>query len=122
MKSSLSGAGTMTFWGRARQGHGGLCTYPNLTRVLFTDIMPRNYKKKGPTRKFQYDPVFMERALAAVTNGRMSIKACEMYAVPYTTLQRKYCAGERSLKIGGQPVLSEIEERKLVDCLLLCVD
>ncbi|KAK4880941.1 hypothetical protein RN001_004260 [Aquatica leii] len=46
--------------------------------------MPRKYiKKLGSTRKFQYDPVYMERAVAVVANGRMSIRrASEMYATP----------------------------------------
>ncbi|KAK4874691.1 hypothetical protein RN001_014051 [Aquatica leii] len=48
--------------------------------------MPRKYiKKLGPTRKFLYDPVYMERAVAAVANGRMSIRtASEIGVLPKT--------------------------------------
>ena len=84
--------------------------------------MPRNYKKNGVTAKLRYNEIYMDNALKAVVRG-MSVRAAStQYGVPYTTLHRKYKAhlkGEKQRTIGGQSVLSEVEENRLVECLIM---
>ncbi|KAI4469474.1 transposase is4 [Holotrichia oblita] len=101
-------------------------TFDESAQIPYT-TMPRNYKKKlGVTAKFRYNKVYMENALKAVVRGQMSLRAASTnYGVPYTTLHRKYQAhlkGDNQRTIGGQPVLSDVEENILVECLLLCAN
>lgn len=85
--------------------------------------MTRNYQKRlGAYGKSNYDPVYMERAVAAVKGGRMSIrKASTNYGVPYTTLN-SHIHNKHPLKYGGQPSLDDAVENLLVDALQLCAE
>lgn len=85
--------------------------------------MPRKYVRKlGIRTNRPYDPVYLDRAVAAVRARRMTMRtASESFGVPYTTLNRKF-HGRSSGRYGGQPVLSDEEENKLVDVLLLCAE
>lgn len=94
----------------------------HLFNFCFRLKMPRNYTKKlGPTRKQLYNPIYLKRAVEAVKRGMAIRRAAENFGVPYTTVYDNVRApSERN--IGGQPVLSTVEERKLADALLVCAD
>lgn len=84
--------------------------------------MPRKYTKKlGRTRKQVYNPVYLKRAVEAVRRGMAIRRAAENFGVPYSTVSDNVRAPTER-KIGGQPVLSAVEERKLADALLLCAE
>lgn len=85
--------------------------------------MPRKYKRKlGYQAKRTYDNEFLERAVAAVRRGNMGMRAAaESYGVPYSTLNRKF-HGKQTGKYGGQPELSDDEENRLTEVLLLCAE
>ncbi|XP_028145406.2 uncharacterized protein LOC114338979 [Diabrotica virgifera virgifera] len=102
--------------------NNGFLSTLNIGKRYHLHTMPRNYKKIGVTAKFRYNEIYIKNALKAVTRGQMSIRAASTnYGVPYTTLHIKYAAhvkGEEQRIIGGQPVLSEIEEKKIVKIYL----
>lgn len=83
--------------------------------------MPRVYKKKlGVHGKCNYNQEYVQRAVANVRNGNLSIRqAAERYGVPYSTVQRRV-QGTHSLKYGRQPVLSEEEESHIVEASMIC--
>lgn len=85
--------------------------------------MPRKYVKKlGIRAKRTYDPIYLDRAVAAVRGRRMTMRAAaENFAVPYTTLNRRF-HGRQTRSYGGQPALTDEEENKSVDVLLLCAE
>ncbi|KAJ8909324.1 hypothetical protein NQ315_016043 [Exocentrus adspersus] len=85
--------------------------------------MPRNYRKQlGPRQNRNYDPVYLERAIAAVRRGTLSIRtASEQYAIPYTTLHR-WVNNNNLLAYGRPPALENLEEEKLVKVLLICAE
>lgn len=99
--------------------YAGLITKLHFCRV--NPIMMRVYQKVlGPTRKSNYNPEYLLSAVKAVKSGKLSIrKASEQYAVPYTTLNDKL-KEKYKYKIGGQPALSNSEEKSLVEGLLCC--
>lgn len=56
----------------------------------------------------------MENVLEVVVDGRMSFRqAASRFNVPHVTLYRKY-KGMNSSKLGRPPVLSSVEEKKIV--------
>lgn len=85
--------------------------------------MPRTYTKKlGTYGKKNYNPIYMERAVAAVKANNMSMRqASEQFGVPYTTLNHRV-NNKFSGTYGGQPALAIEVERVLVDGLQLCAE
>lgn len=83
--------------------------------------MPRIYVKKlGPRGKCNYDKAYVQRAVAAVRKGSMSMrKASEHYGVPFSTIQRRF-HGHHPLKYGRQPVFTENQELRIRDSLEVC--
>ncbi|KAJ8935016.1 hypothetical protein NQ314_013041 [Rhamnusium bicolor] len=97
----------------------------HLCCIFFDVIMPRNYRKKlGPRGKRNYDPVYLERAVLAIRRGTLSTrKASEQFAIPYTTLNRWVKDKDNKLLTYGRPpALQNLEEEKLVQILLICVE
>lgn len=84
--------------------------------------MPRVYKKKlGPSSKRNYDPKYIENAKKAVRQGMSIRRASEMFGVPYATLN-DHISGRHPRSYGGQTVLSNAEEKCLVEGLALCAE
>lgn len=82
--------------------------------------MPRKHLHKlGTPYRRNYSQENMERALLAVVDGHYSFKqAAELHGVPKSTLYDIY-KGEHSDKLGRPPVLSVIEERWIVDAMII---
>lgn len=85
--------------------------------------MPRNYKKKiGLRGNKNYDEVYLLRAVAAVKQKRMSMRAASVqYGVPYSTLN-DHVHDKVALKYGSPQALDENSERQLVEALLVCAE
>lgn len=76
-------------------------------------------------RSYQrYDPVYLKRACAAVARGESIRSASERFAVLRSTIQDhlKKIPERRDSKPGRRTVLTENEEKKLVDGILKCCD
>ena len=89
--------------------------------------MPNKYKNNFGRMNRRYQPKFFEEAIQQVKQGKLSIrKASEKYAVPYSTLQEALkvpvVGGKPRRKYGGQPVLSEEEEARLLHIIFTCAD
>lgn len=81
--------------------------------------MGRKYKPKLGARRYRnYSEETLRKAVNAIKINGMSYKDAEsLFNIPYRTLWNK--VNERHTeKVGGQPLLSELEERHLVDVLL----
>ncbi|KAJ8952784.1 hypothetical protein NQ318_008101, partial [Aromia moschata] len=91
--------------------------------AVLLDRMPRIYKKKlGPQGECNYAKTYVERPVAAVRRGSMSMRrASVQYGVPYSTIQRRF-HGTQSLKYGRQPVLSDEQEDRIKTSLQLCAE
>lgn len=85
--------------------------------------MPRNYKRRPGSAPYKDYPVEnMEKAVAAVKSGAMTaFKASKKFNVPRITLYNKV-KGVHSKSVGGQTVLSGIEELVLRDHLLFLAE
>lgn len=85
--------------------------------------MPNVYKRRPGARKYaDYNEAQLEKALAEVAQGHLSVRgAAEKYSIPKSTIFRKY-RGQHHRKHGGQTVLSEADEQKVVEGLLLAAE
>lgn len=85
--------------------------------------MPNVYKRRPGARKYaDYNEAQLEKALAEVAQGNLSIRgAAEKYSIPKSTIFGKY-RGQHHRKYGGQTVLSEADEQKIVEGLLLAAE
>ena len=87
-----------------------------MVRLLISDMVKQN---KRPSKLFQYDKNDLERALSAVKNRSMTVRAAaERYGVPKSTLQDK-CKGLHKQRHGRPTVLSQNEESHLSKNILL---
>ncbi|CAG9820629.1 unnamed protein product [Phaedon cochleariae] len=82
--------------------------------------MPRHYRKKfGPRGKKNYYEKFLQRAVAAVKDKKISMKAAaERFAIPYSTINDHY-HGRHPLKYGRPSALDENGEKMLAGGLQL---
>lgn len=85
--------------------------------------MPRNYKRPlGVTGRCNYSQESIEDALFDVVEGGYSFRqAAERQGVPYATVYRKY-KGLNPRKLGKPPVISPLEEKTIVDALLVAAN
>lgn len=97
----------------------------NWAYVLFSDNGPNTESckkaKRGSTQKkklFQYDPIQIANALAAVRkNGMKVATACKLYGVPGSTIRNKLSGQvpDTMGRVGRSPVLGRDVEDKLVE-------
>jgi hypothetical protein len=85
--------------------------------------MVRNYKRSPGTRPYKnYTDDLLNEAKENVSKGKMSLaKASKIYKIPLGTLHNKL-NGKHSKKNRGQSVLSETEERSMLDSILVAAD
>jgi hypothetical protein len=81
------------------------------SRWLKTDKMPRKYKHvMGSTRRKQYSDSNLKKAVDAVAAGMSQREAAQTFGIPRVTLQHKVTK-KHTLSMGGQPVLTDNEEK-----------
>ncbi|CAB3252682.1 unnamed protein product [Arctia plantaginis] len=85
---------------------------------LVSDSMVRTYKRKTDAGEWSQEK--MKEAVNKVQNKELTLrKAAEIFAVPFTSLQRRVTSSRGIIKRrGGQPALDENAEKKLADRLL----
>ncbi|CAH1965360.1 unnamed protein product [Acanthoscelides obtectus] len=85
--------------------------------------MLRNYKRTlGSRRYVDYAPETLEAALKKVVEDGWSLRqASAAHNIPFGTLRNKYMR-IRTLKSGGQTVLSVAEEHAFVKAVNICSD
>ena len=84
--------------------------------------MPRAIKPGGNTRYIKYSQENRDKAVAAVNSGKLFVRrASEKFGVPKSTIS-EHIKGKHPGKLGGQTALSDVEEKQLVEVLLLCAE
>lgn len=85
--------------------------------------MPRNYKRRlGIKPRRNYPQESVENALQDVLDRHMSFRqAAERHNVPYVTIYRRY-KGIHCNNVGAPPVLSKVEEKQIVNALLVAAN
>lgn len=85
--------------------------------------MPRKYKKKLGARQYQnYTEETLHKALQLIKARQMTIReASRVHKIPVRTLYYKI-RGSHPGAPGGQKVLTEVEERHLVDVIIACAE
>ncbi|XP_060810031.1 uncharacterized protein LOC132904125 [Amyelois transitella] len=86
-------------------------------------MMPRTYQKRLGARGYKnYTEELLDRAITAVTEGRMTLRAAsEKFNIPYGTIFNKY-HGKYIKKPGAQPVFSKTEEETILKSCAKCAD
>lgn len=81
--------------------------------------MGRTYKRKIGNRHYKnYDEDKIQNAVQAIHGGQLSYReAAKRYGIPWKTLWNKV-KGKHTQTVGGQTLLTEVEERHLVDVVL----
>lgn len=85
------------------------------------ESQPQARRPRMPHRTGKWTNTHLRDALAAVDGGMSMKKASDLYHIPYTSF-REWCYGMRCSRKRGPPaVLSESEEKLLVDyCIRMC--
>lgn len=80
--------------------------------------MGRKYKKRLGSRNYRnYTEEDLENAVSAVRSGQSYREAAERYGIAWKTVWNR-AKGKHLKKVGGQSILTEVEERHIVDVLL----
>lgn len=80
--------------------------------------MGRKYKKRLGSRNYRnYTEEDLENAVSAVRSGQSYREAAERYGIASKTVWNR-AKGKHLKKVGGQSILTEVEERHIVDVLL----
>jgi len=85
--------------------------------------MPHKYKRLPGSRRYQqYDEDSLAKAVHAVKVKKMTLrKASEEFGVPISTIS-EHSNNKHPGQYGGQKVLSDEEEERLVKTLLTCAE
>ncbi|KAF4527598.1 hypothetical protein B566_EDAN015152 [Ephemera danica] len=84
--------------------------------------MVRNYKRSPGSRPYaNFTQEKMQDALKDITNGMSYRQASKKYKINASTLANKL-NGKHKSKTGGQTVLTQEEEKALVDCLVITAE
>lgn len=89
---------------------------------MIRDNMPRTYKPKPGAKTYKkVDEKTLEMAKRAIASGLSYRKAGEKFGIPKTVLNR-HIKNPDTKKQGGQVVLSEVVEKRLVERLITCAN
>lgn len=85
--------------------------------------MGRSYEKKMGGRSYKnYSEESLEEALSKIADGQISIRAAsKQYKISFGTLYNKF-KGLHTKKPGGQTVLTDIEEKCIINEVVKCGD
>ncbi|XP_063232409.1 uncharacterized protein LOC134536584 [Bacillus rossius redtenbacheri] len=84
--------------------------------------MPRKYQPVTERKHADCPPHILKLAVTHIQNGLSYRKCSQKYNIPTTVLHRHVKKGDKIKKKGGQTVLSEEEEKILVDRLQVCAE
>lgn len=84
--------------------------------------MPRRYQPVTVGKQAFCPPYILKLAVKDINNGLSYRKCSKKYNIPTTVLHRHVHKGDKVKKKGGQTVLSEEEEKILVDRLQVCAE